>query len=63
MNLYSNIIFCGTADHQLYLYDIRAKKHPILVREWKESKIMTLKPETNGGKLIFILKFNLRNIN
>ncbi len=39
-----SVVLCGTANHQLRLYDARAKRRPIFELEWGESRITCLCP-------------------
>ena len=38
----SSVVLCGTANHQLRLYDTRVKRRPVFEIEWGENKIGSL---------------------
>jgi ribosome biogenesis protein NSA1 len=48
----SKVLLCGTANHQLRLYDTRVKRRPIFEIEWGENKItsLCLHPEEGANR-------------
>jgi len=47
-SLSSDVVLCGTANHQLRLYDARVKRRPVAELEWGENKITSLCLDTPG---------------
>ena len=67
----SNLVLCGTANHQLRMYDARVKRRPVFELEWGENKITSLCLETSGQSVwcgnaigrIFMLDLKMKSMN